>query len=402
VSRSLRHQLPAYSPLSATAIFNALWARAIGARAEAERASALLREHFNADDVTLVDSARSALQLAIRTALAEHTGQDNHVALPAYSCFEVATAAVGAGVRISLYDVDPQTLSPNLESLEDALRAGAHAVVVAPLYGIPVDWDSTAAVIDRYGAVAIEDAAQSHGALWRGKRVGSLAELSVVSFGRGKGWTGGGGGALFARGRRAATRDAGAVAASRPGREMKLVATAVAQWLVGRPAVYGLPAAIPSLGLGETHYHDPGPISPMAPFSTALLQRTLKAARREVEIRRAIVQRWLSEMPAAARAAVPMVPRGGEAGYMRLPILIAADRDSVVRDDAARHAGMIPSYPKPLFELPAVKARLVSSNRSYDGAARLARELITLPTHSQLADRDRRTILEVLARVFGR
>jgi perosamine synthetase len=405
VSRSLRHQLPAYSPLSASAIFGALSARAIGARAEVEHASILLREYFSADDVLLVDSARSALQLAIRTALADRTGDDVHVALPAYSCFEVATAAVGAGTRISLYDVDPLTLSPNLESLEDTLRAGARAVVVAPLYGIPIDWSSAATLIGRYDAISIEDAAQSHGAEWQGTRVGSLGELSVVSFGRGKGWTGGGGGALFARGRagtgRASIASARAIAPVQGMRETKLVATALVQWLIGRPSVYGLPASIPGLGLGETHYHAPGPIAGIAPFSTALLQRTLSAAQHEVDIRRAVARRWLSEMNALARLAVPTVPAGGEAGFMRLPLLIPIDRGAAARDEVARRSGMLASYPKPLFELPSVIERLVSPKRSYVGAERLAREVVTLPTHSQLADRDRRTILEILSRVFG-
>ncbi len=351
----------------------------------------------------LVDSGRSALQLAIRTALADAGGDENHVALPAYSCFEVATAAVGADSRISLYDVDPHTLAPNLESLEDALRAGARAVVVAPLYGMPLDWEAVASLVGRYGGIAIEDAAQSHGAQWRGARVGSLGELSVVSFGRGKGWTGGGGGALFARGRsgRASIAGARAIAPARGTRELKLVATALVQWMVGRPSVYGIPASIPGLGLGETHYHEPGPISAIAPFSTALLLRTLKASRHEVELRRAAARRWTTDMTEGARAAMPSVVRGGEAGYMRLPILIPSDRGAPARSDIARRAGMVASYPKPLVELPAVRDRLVSPTRRYEGAERLAREVITLPTHSRLDERDRATILTVLERVFG-
>jgi dTDP-4-amino-4,6-dideoxygalactose transaminase len=132
-----------------------------------------------------------------------------------------------------------------------------------------------------------------------------------------------------------------------------------------------------------------------------LLQRTLIAARREVDIRRAVAQRWLSEMTAPARLAVPTVPAGGEAGFMRLPLLIPIDRGASARDEGARRAGMVASYPKPLFELPPVIERLVSPKRSYVGAERLAREVVTLPTHSQLAERDHQTILEILARVFG-
>jgi dTDP-4-amino-4,6-dideoxygalactose transaminase len=401
----LRHQLPAYSPLSAAAIFGAMSARMAHARAEVDAASALLRDYFDADDVLLVDSARSALQLAIRTGLADQPGNANHVALPAYSCFEVATAAVGAEARISLYDTDPQTLAPSLESLEDALRAGARAVVIAPLYGMPLDWDAIASLVARYDVVAIEDAAQSHGAQWRAARLGSLGELSVVSFGRGKGWTGGGGGALFARGPRRALRTsiatAPAIVPAAAGRELRLAAIAMLQWLIGRPAIYGIPAIIPGLELGETHYHEPSPVSAIAPFSTALLRRTLNMARAEVELRRATARGWLTDMVELARAAVPSVVRGGEPGYMRLPVLIPHDRSTPARDKNAQRAGMLASYPKILSELPAVRARLVSPDMRYPGAERLAREAFTLPTHSRLHERDRTTILEVLASVFG-
>ncbi|HEY4130218.1 MAG TPA: DegT/DnrJ/EryC1/StrS family aminotransferase [Gemmatimonadaceae bacterium] len=399
----VRHQLPAFSPIPAAAIFDAATARVAHGRAEIEQASVLLRDYFTADDLLLVDSGRSALQLAIRTALAEYPGEGNHVALPAYSCFEVATAAVGAEARISLYDVDPLTLAPRLDSLEDALRAGARAVIVAPLYGMPVDWDAAASLAQQYDAVAIEDAAQSHGAQWRGARLGSLGALSVLSFGRGKGWTGGGGGALLARSPNGKSSIAGArvIAPVVGSRELKLVATALVQWLIGRPSVYGIPASIPSLGLGETHYHDPGPITGIAPFSAALLRRTLSSARHEVESRRAAANRWMTDLVAGARAAIPSVVRGGEAGYMRLPMLIPTDRGAPARNELARKVGMVASYPKTLAELPAVRQRLVSPERSYPGAERLSREVVTLPTHSRLDERDRATILEVLARVFS-
>ena len=77
------------------------------------------------------------------------------------------------------------------ESLERALKRGAGVVVVAPLCGIPVDWDRVGRCLAPYGALAVEDAAQGHGAEWRGLPLGGLGTLSVLSFARGKGWTGG-------------------------------------------------------------------------------------------------------------------------------------------------------------------------------------------------------------------
>ncbi len=74
------------------------------------------------------------------------------------------------------------------------------AVVLVHQYGIPVDLDRARALCDAHGAVVIEDAAQGAGAWWRHRRLGARGDLGILSFGRGKGMTAGGGGALLATG----------------------------------------------------------------------------------------------------------------------------------------------------------------------------------------------------------
>ena len=214
----------------------------------------MLRREYSADEVLLCGSGTQGLQLAIQCARDE-IGRQVAVALPAFSCFDVASAAIGAGGPVILYDLDPPSLSPDLESLDRALAAGARIVVVAPLYGVPVDWDAVEDLASTYGAMLIEDAAQGHGATHRRRPLGSLGEISTLSFGRGKGWTGGSGGAvLFRRGRRAA-RTVG-LSGSGAGSSLKTAMVLAAQWALGRPSVYGLPRRLP-LELGETVYHEP-------------------------------------------------------------------------------------------------------------------------------------------------
>ena len=110
---------PAYTPLS----FGALRRAARVAFAQGDdprpRFERLLCTLYDADDALLVDSGTHALELAIR--LAVHlSGESAVVALPAYSCYDIATAAVGADVRVTLYDVDPVSLAPDLDSLARA------------------------------------------------------------------------------------------------------------------------------------------------------------------------------------------------------------------------------------------------------------------------------------------
>src|SRR3989442_356539 len=193
----LRRQPPAYSPVS----LSALWSATLhGLRlAPDTRANliALLECEYAADHVILLGSGTQALQIALRLAMSR-VG-DPSVALPAFTCFDVASAAVGASARLRFYDVEPSTLAPDLESLERVLERGTRVVVVTPLYGLPVDWDTIDALAVRHGAIVIEDAAQGHHARWRGRPLGSLGSLSVLSFGRGKGLTGGAGGAPLLR-----------------------------------------------------------------------------------------------------------------------------------------------------------------------------------------------------------
>lgn len=389
-----RHELPVHSPVSAADILVAAGGRAVAAADVVDRVRELLKEGYSASDVLLVDSGRSALQLALDTALSG--SRERIVALPAFQCYEVASAAVGAGCRIALYDVDPATLQPRFDSLERALSRGARCVVIAPLYGLPVDWDAVVALAGRHGAVLIEDAAQAHGAEWRGRPVGSFGDMSVVSFGRGKGWTGGRGGALLLRSpdavRHLHSLD---LARTAPGKEMRVAATTVLQVLFGRPWLYGIPAAIPSLGLGETRYHEPAPPARLPPFAAALLLETRQASADEVPVRRRTAAWWAASLPAELLADAPAVHPGGVAGYLRFPLCVPAAALDAAAGAAARHAGIARSYPLTLGELPAVAPRLVEPAAAYPGAMRLSRQVVTLPTHSRLGTVAREGILRL-------
>jgi dTDP-4-amino-4,6-dideoxygalactose transaminase len=399
--RSLRRQLAAYSPLPPAAILGALIDRMPRGPGAVARAEELLAREFRAERAVLVDSGRSALRLAIQRSLPAEGRGKRVVALPAFQCYEVATAAVGVDCGMALYDIDPATLGPDMASLELALRAGASAVVIAPLYGVPVAWEPIAELVSRYRATAIEDAAQSHGASWKGAPLGSLGKISVVSFGRGKGWTGGGGGALLLRGA-PAIHAAAAATLERPGAaaELTVVAATVLQALFGRARLYGIPASIPSLALGETRYHQPTPPRACSGFSAALIRRTLVAAADEATARRDNAELWMRILPAALLSRVPRAPGGGVAGYLRFPLRLRQD-DARRALSEGRAAGVAPSYPLPLSELEAVRPRLISPDATYPGAAALARELVTLPTHSRVADHDRAVILRLAATWAG-
>ena len=153
---------------------------------------AALSARYRPRSILRTDSGTSALTVALQT-----TGRSRIVALPAFCCFDVATAVAGADVGIVFYDIVPATLGPDFESLRQALRRGAGVIVVAHLYGVPVDMSTTLELAAEAGATVIEDAAQGAGASFAGTPVGPSASTGVLRFGLVEGFPAGRGGSLL-------------------------------------------------------------------------------------------------------------------------------------------------------------------------------------------------------------
>ena len=383
-----RRQLPAYSPLSAAAVA-AGW---LGSDRRSELREELRRE-YDAADVILTGSGTMALELALQVASAGRPGAA--CVLPAYGCFDLATAAVGAGVPVRLYDLDPLTLAPDAASLERALTGGAAALVVVHLYGIPVPMDAMHAAAARAGAVLIEDSAQGAGGRWQGRPLGAHGAMGILSFGRGKGLTGGGGGALIVKSPdlvpQAIERSRGADFTS----SLPLAAKLTAQWLLGRPSLYRLPASLPGLRLGDTVYHPPAPLRDMSPASSRVVLRTLTFVATEVLRRRVHAGRLRTAAAGAPGLSPVAVPDPEQASWLRLPILTDAPAATVAERWSA--LGVQAGYPIALGKLRVLAGR-IDGSPDMPGAARLAGHLVTLPTHSLLSGRDLSELEDRLAR----
>ena len=393
-----RCQPPAFSPIDREALGRGVRAALMGGTDTHQFLTRELRRRYAADTVTLCGTGTQALQLALTEALSR-TREARLVALPAFSCFDLASAAVGADCRVLLYDLDPNTLSPDLESLERALRAGAGVVVVSPLYGVPVDWAELWEATSLHGARLIEDAAQGHGARWRQRPLGSLGELSVLSFGRGKGWTGGGGGALLRRGG-AAPGDL-SLSAQGLAREMGVVAGSLVQWAFGRPSLYQIPLSIPQLQLGETRYRPPTAVQAMARASAELVLRTRRTSDEEAQFRRVNAGALLEELSTASGAEPIAVPSDSTAGFLRLPVRIRGGISAFTSRERAHRLGVRSGYPCTLGRLHPIQERLAGPAQDCPGAEQLVRELVTLPTHSQVPEHERIEILDLLREVSG-
>lgn len=367
-----RHQLPVSSPITAGGLARGAAAALVGGQSMQEALAGELRARFGASGVVLTDSGTSALVLALRLTMR----RGGTVAFPAYGCVDLAAAAQYAGVRVRLYDLDPRTLSPDLESLELALRRGADAVVVTPLYGYPADVPGVAEIAARFGAAVIEDAAQGAAGSLGSKTLGSFGPLSVLSFGRGKGMTGGSGGALLAIGTAAAERLA-SVAVPRGGRGLGPLVSAGAQWTLGRPAVYGVPSAIPWLRLGEMVYHPAREPAGLPTAAAAMVRVALREADAAADRRRARASVLLEAGPLGMVSEIP----GGRSGMLRLPLRITTNAPP-------RRLGIVPGYPRTLFEQPELRPLLYPEETEHPGARTLRALLHTVPVHDFVTPAD--------------
>jgi dTDP-4-amino-4,6-dideoxygalactose transaminase len=387
-----RRQLPAWSPVSAGALAAGALASPDGRHTAS--LTTRLRAEYGAVEVQLTVSGTAALSLAMLAAARQ--GTRPRVAMPAWGCYDLMTAADIADAEVILYDLDPATLAPACASFADALAQGPAAVVVAHWFGLPVSLGPLLAAAREAGAIFIEDAAQGVGGTIAERPLGSLGDFGFLSFGRGKGRTGGRGGALLANNATAAEllgRVARRMEDARSGRG-GLMALA-AQWATGRPWAYFIPSSIPSLRLGETVYHPPSPICGMPEWSAAVVATLWDRSAAECTARRAVAARWAELVAGNASLRTFSESAGTEAGWLRYPMLVNDAADLLDAD--ARRFGVMPGYRGILADLPLAPGRLVSAV-SWPGAAELASKLRTLPTHSLVTSGDVAAIVRLLAR----
>jgi hypothetical protein len=344
------------------------------------RVIATLRERYDAADALLTDSGTSALVLALLAVVSP----GGTVAYPGYACIDLTAAAVRAGIKVRLYDLDPATLSPDIDSVRDVISRGVDAIVVAHLYGYPADVDAVRDLAAPHGIPVIEDSAQGAGGSLKGVRLGALSDIATLSFGRGKGTTAGAGGAVLVKtpvlaewARKTRVQLGGA---SRGGRQMVYLA---AQWILSHPLLYWLPASIPSLKLGEMVYHHARDPRPIPAAAGAVLPTALKMDEREVECRRIHAMHLLAQMNEASRLRPVRSVAGGESGYLRLACL-----DEIGDVTPRPWLGALRGYPLTVEQHEQLRPNLVPGERAGKGSAFLRDRLFTIPTHSRVGRAD--------------
>jgi perosamine synthetase len=138
-----------------------------------------------------VCNGTTALHLAV---VSLGLGSGDEVVIPDFTMASTAFALCYAGAMPVFVDAEPDTWNIDPRKIEEKITPRTKAIMAVSLFGHPCDMDQVQAIADRHGLIVVEDAAESHGAEYRGRKTGSLARVTAFSFFANKNLTTGEGG----------------------------------------------------------------------------------------------------------------------------------------------------------------------------------------------------------------
>ena len=186
---------------------------------------ARLSEHFGGRPVRAFNSGTCTMEIALR--IAGVKAGDEVITTP-LTWVATSNVILEVGATPVFVDIDPVTRTIDLGLVEKAVTPGTRAVIPVDLAGLPVDRDRLGALAKRHGLRVVEDAAQSMGSAWKGRRIGSFGDLVSFSFHANKNITTSEGGCLVLNDEREAAlaeqyRLQGVVRTGHDGMEVELV-----------------------------------------------------------------------------------------------------------------------------------------------------------------------------------
>jgi dTDP-4-amino-4,6-dideoxygalactose transaminase len=113
-------------------------------------------------------------------------GAGDEVITVANSFIATSEAITQTGARVAFVDINPKTYNIDTNKIEEKVTPRTKAIVPVHLYGQPADMDPIVALAKKHHLKIVEDAAQAHGAVYKGKTIGSIGDMACFSFYPGK------------------------------------------------------------------------------------------------------------------------------------------------------------------------------------------------------------------------
>jgi dTDP-4-amino-4,6-dideoxygalactose transaminase len=136
---------------------------------------------FGAKEAVAVSSGTDADALALAVLYDFGARRGDEVIVPALSFVATGNAVLQAGLTPVFVDIERETLGIDVNRIEEAITERTRAIMPVHLMGKPADMDAINSIARRRGLHVIEDASEAHGATYKGKAVGTLADLGAFS-----------------------------------------------------------------------------------------------------------------------------------------------------------------------------------------------------------------------------
>lgn len=325
---------------------------------EIEELEASLAEYVGVPHCVALSSGTDALLVAM---LALNVGPGDEVVTTPFTFIATGEMIGLAGARPVFVDIDRRTYNLDSDQVEAAITPRTKAILPVGLYGQCADMDAINAIGERHGIPVIEDAAQSFGARYKGRRSCGLSSLAATSFFPAKplGCYGDGGAAF--------TTDADL---ARLMRELRN---------------HGQ----------DRRYHHPrlGINGRLDTLQAAVLLAKLRIFDDEVEARQRIGARYDSLLEGIVTT--PYLAPGNTSVYAQYTVEVD-DRDAVVEALSAAGIPTAVHYPVPLNRQPAL-----ATDASVPAADAAAERVLSLPMHPYLSEEDQDAVVDALRAAVG-
>ena len=319
--------------------------------------------YSGAAECIALNSGTSALHLAL---LAAGVGPGDEVITVPFTFVASVAAVLYAGARPVLVDIDPSSFTMDPAAVEAAITPRTKAILPVHLYGQTADMDPIMEIARRHGLVVIEDAAQAHGAKYKGRAAGSIGDMACFSFYPGKN--------LGAYG------EGGAVTTNNSdyARTIRMLR----DW--GQDRKY--------------HHQLRGYNYRMEGFQGAILGVKLRHLNRWTESRRAIVQKYNSLL-AGCDVELPAEMPWAHHVY-HVYTIRAEDRDALQAALTAEGIQTGIHYPVPVHLQPAY-SDLGYGVGAFPQSEKAAREVLSLPLYPDLSSESVGYVAEAVKRVMA-
>jgi len=323
--------------------------------AEVERFEREFAHYCQTEHCIGVGNGLDALHLILRGL---SIGHGDEVLVPGHTFIATWLAVTYSGATLVPVDVSPSSFNIDPDLIEKSITSRTKAIIAVHLYGQPAEMDLICEIAKRHDIKVIEDAAQAHGARFRGRRVGSLGVAAAFSF--------------YPAKNLGALGDGGAVTTNDAD-------------LAARIRMLG------NYGSREKYHHiDRGFNSRLDELQAAMLRVKLRHLDEWNQARQDTAHKYLAGLDRACLG-LPVIPEWIEPVWHQFVVKHSA-RDTLRAELGRQGIQTMVHYPTPPFLQPAY-ADFAASNHRLHVSAQIGGELLSLPMGPHLSSTDTQLVI---------